>query len=626
MDGKITGINDEGRFFTIEDDGGTEYTVTFDDYHPVDGGDAIEKADWLKEDQPIDFEADDDTVTEFKVTVMTTQMVTRTTVKEEKGHKGKGNTRGRTAKGPQAKQIEEQEAEDVEEEYTYKYSPPDDEDDDTEATESLTYPSLIEKLRKRSAEQFNTIDTIVKSGCGYAKPMLGIDEVAVVCFYCRKNFSFLQKASGEQPTSRIPTLKCLNPECRKELDGDDGWYRAEYNSKKNLITFRELTWCCPNKITTEKSDSDSTPTTSEKPKGKGNQRRTATTASTTTSEKPQSKGNQSRTTTTVPTDNTTTVCGHVNPYYIPNKSGGLTITMWCRNPLCQAEKPNPFYYKEETDDETFQVNFVKVGGFLQASESEDLLKKLRAASADGKHTTVKAVLDQATSNVEEAKKARTSGQCTHCNNNGAKGCNHISLKVPLTFEQWYFLKEEKGELTERSKARYGELDYILSNLPACTCVGQPLKAIPRYPCNVFFWVTEEIDLNHHYWNENRSLAAQNRKDYTKTQLGIEEITLFEPVIKQTEKEKNMLCHVTPRSAGGCFRSGGNVIPLREMCYTCQCLDSLFTDWQGENTGLGPLEKYVNSHLDATTVEETRKKHNGWIEKTLAAVKSLTDKQ
>jgi hypothetical protein len=75
-----------------------------------------------------------------------------------------------------------------------------------------------------------------------------------------------------------------------------------------------------------------------------------------------------------------------------------------------------------------------------------------------------------------------------------------------------------------------------------------------------------------YWKDKASsIVVKNRP----------KLQLFE-LIPGMADNPSMKCHIVPRSAAGCFTNSKNVIYVQHLCPTCQCLDKLFTLWQGDN--------------------------------------------
>jgi len=178
------------------------------------------------------------------------------------------------------------------------------------------------------------------------------------------------------------------------------------------------------------------------------------------------------------------------------------------------------------------------------------------------------------------------GGCPHCATGKACASSVPGTQVK-SFSQFYHLDNPSSRRTQN---RLRELKLVLDGLPQCTCADdRKLKAIPRAPFNVFRTFSGDIDPGERHWNNSKEQSRKNRLEHLKS--AQKEPRYFDVILK-TDSDQNMQCHTTPRSAGGCFLSGGNVIPIREFCPTCQCLDELFTVWQGENAENWDEPEYV----------------------------------
>jgi len=222
-----------------------------------------------------------------------------------------------------------------------------------------------------------------------------------------------------------------------------------------------------------------------------------------------------------------------------------------------------------------------------------LLDQKQLAGKEGHHA-VQEVLDQGNQRYVEAKASYQNAGCPHCEvafANG-KGCHHNSL-LPLqklSFGQWYGLVDGDNRYVPRA----AQLKRLLDGIPKCGCddLHGGIGAVPKFPFNVFCIPTEAIDEGNKFWDGKATAAVtEKRPKYLKA---------F-PVI--TGSNENMRCHITPRSAAGCFVNVKNVIWIQHLCGTCQCLDYLFTLWQGENASYDADNYAKRWHLDETKAKE-----------------------
>lgn len=295
--------------------------------------------------------------------------------------------------------------------------------------------------------------------------------------------------------------------------------------------------------------------------------------------------------------------GEVEPFRPVYDEDGHSITFqeytWVC-PVCQAvvavydegEKkrcpnghkvPEPFYFSSELDEEEYQLRYTAKSTLNTKVDASKMTQLL--ASATG-HISTREVIDLGDQGFDTAKASYNSGGCPHCKTGKACGSSVPGNNVK-SFSQFYYLDDQSSRRTQN---RLRELKLVLDGLPKCTCADdRKLKAIPRAPFNVFRTFGGEIDPEERHWNgskqQARTLRTKHLKDAKKE-------PLYFDVILKKDNDKNMQCHTTPRSAGGCFLSGGNVIPIREFCPTCQCLDELFTLWQGENAENWDEQEYV----------------------------------
>lgn len=222
-----------------------------------------------------------------------------------------------------------------------------------------------------------------------------------------------------------------------------------------------------------------------------------------------------------------------------------------------------------------------------------LLDQKKLAGKEGHHA-VQEILDQGNQRYVEAKANYQNAGCPHCQPGFAngKGCHHNSLLSvqKLSFGQWYGLVDGDNRYVPRG----GQLKRLLDGIPKCCCADLHggIGAVPKFPFNVFCTPTEAIDEGNKFWDGKATAAVtENRPKYLKA---------F-PVI--TRSNENMRCHITPRSAAGCFVNVNNVIWIQHLCGTCQCLDHLFTLWQGENSSYDADNYAKRWHLDMTMAKE-----------------------
>lgn len=267
--------------------------------------------------------------------------------------------------------------------------------------------------------------------------------------------------------------------------------------------------------------------------------------------------------------------------------------------VCSACKviPAPFYFGSEFVVEDYQVKYTRkptLDTWVSPAKMVELMKGSQG------HLSVLEIISLGDEGFDEAKKPYDGGGCPHCD--GDKGCNsNAAGRKVKKFSEWYCLDKPESKRTQ-NRAR--ELKLVLDGLPKCSCgPDRNLKAIPQSPCNVFRDLDGDIDPGERHWNNSKDKARNNRVQVV-TDCGKGGALFFDPLLKQGA-DQNMQCHTTPRSAGGCFLSGGNVIPIREFCPTCQCLDELFTLWQGENACGWGEEEYVARFVSSQEELEER---------------------
>ncbi|WP_164021770.1 hypothetical protein [Pyxidicoccus trucidator] len=189
------------------------------------------------------------------------------------------------------------------------------------------------------------------------------------------------------------------------------------------------------------------------------------------------------------------------------------------------------------------------------------------------HHSVEEIIEQGDCGFEKALDLYKDKSCPHCALLGSgepKGCQHSSVSqlACMRFSEWYGLTE--GDY--RHETRYRQLASLLSGIPRCMCkdsYDDMIGAVPKPPHNVFRKLIGNIDPNHSYWNKVSDIVTEKRP----------KLKVFEVI---TNVNPSMKCHIVPRSAGGCFINIRNVIWIQHLCPVCQCLDALFTEWQGEN--------------------------------------------
>jgi hypothetical protein len=188
-------------------------------------------------------------------------------------------------------------------------------------------------------------------------------------------------------------------------------------------------------------------------------------------------------------------------------------------------------------------------------------------------TTVKEVL------LREPEEMKTESTCSLC-----KGSAHGKGK-PLTLMQFYKLDTDDG----RASYRRRQLEVLLAINPKCIC---GLKALPLPERAMYFEQLCDENMRNKF-NRARDkilelLGEQGEEELEEEQSG--SIRRYEMV---TTVDENMLCHVVPLVAGGCFKSPKNIVPIHGMCPLCQWLDALFTKWQSEASV--QLLNYIEAH-------------------------------
>jgi hypothetical protein len=261
----------------------------------------------------------------------------------------------------------------------------------------------------------------------------------------------------------------------------------------------------------------------------------------------------------------------------------------------QCNEPRPkshgIAYRETLDHEDYCYCYEPTG--VSVITTVDLERLV----SEGEHLSVKDILDQgdrdfAVSELEYKDKA-----CPFCTPKGSsrKGCQHGSLinATPLRFSAWYGLVESDV----RYAPRVAQLHRLLAGIPPCICVNLHggIGAIPKAPYNVFRDLEEDIDPNDTYWENTCSGIVTEKRPKLST--GYEVIT---------GANEGMKCHIVPRSAGGCYLNVLNVIWIQHLCPTCQCLDALFTCWQGENANIDDDAYAIRWTCSEEQLEELKK--------------------
>jgi hypothetical protein len=206
----------------------------------------------------------------------------------------------------------------------------------------------------------------------------------------------------------------------------------------------------------------------------------------------------------------------------------------------------------------------------------------------GQHTTVEEILLIAEGEWDgsvEISKIKCPG-CKTFRGNLPVGCHaRVDHLKTYKFSEWYGLD---NIINNRLKS----LHVLLSKMPKCSC---GLKAIPKAPNNVFWYPVGTTDSRAVFEQNRESIRLEIRGknpgavkyDICRTALkpksdintGEKIVGEFEFEIIESKEKDNMLCHVVPLIANGCMISYINIVPIYNMCATCQCLDALFTDWQ-----------------------------------------------
>lgn len=152
-------------------------------------------------------------------------------------------------------------------------------------------------------------------------------------------------------------------------------------------------------------------------------------------------------------------------------------------------------------------------------------------------------------------------------------------EAPQSMEDFYGLNAATPEGADRMNL-YKQMLGIKAQ--SCTCDG---RVFPKAPCDVFrapdvsrkkaiesHWSTPEVMRGFYaqYVDANPNAISQFRAR-NPTQAPPSR----GPAFGQTN-------HLTPKSAGGCPDSPGNLQPHDTLCAACKKIDGLFTHWQNNN--------------------------------------------
>lgn len=232
---------------------------------------------------------------------------------------------------------------------------------------------------------------------------------------------------------------------------------------------------------------------------------------------------------------------------------------------------------------------------------------LQKLIASGNHMSVMDIIAQGDQDFVNSSAKYINKSCPHCLEliMVEKGCRHASLTQikRVSFSEWYGLTQGDPRFPPRSS----QLKLLLDNIPPCCCSDshKGIGAVPKAPFNVFCMPESPIDQDNKYWNGPAvGLVTENRP--LDIGLGFDVIT---------NADKSMRCHIVPRSAGGCFVNVKNVIFIQHLCATCQCLDALFTLWQGENAEYN-ADKYYKAWVEDPK-KAKEKEREGEIRKLIA---------
>jgi hypothetical protein len=236
---------------------------------------------------------------------------------------------------------------------------------------------------------------------------------------------------------------------------------------------------------------------------------------------------------------------------------------------CKEPRPNPgnLAFNTVIDHDSFIWCFEPSGVVLTR------IADYVASTSSTEHHSPEQLIAQGDKDFDQSLKHYTqkSHGCPHCELIGGTqlGCHDRSLQRDkrVSFSQWYGLSEGNSKRAVRMK----ELKTLLDGLPLCDCQKQhgAIGAVPKAPYNVFTFVTHDIDPGKKYWNNKAApILVTNRP----------KLDCYQTI----SADEQMKCHIVPRSAGGCFLNSKNVIFIQHLCPTCQCLDKLFTLWQGDN--------------------------------------------
>jgi hypothetical protein len=242
---------------------------------------------------------------------------------------------------------------------------------------------------------------------------------------------------------------------------------------------------------------------------------------------------------------------------------------------CNTPRPDPhdLTYTYEIDHQSYTWIFTRT------NVDKRLISNYVASSSSKDHHTAEQLILQGDQDFDKSVKkySESGGICPFCTTS-EKGCRHPTMRNAkrVSFSTFYGLTPKDKRYAVRMK----QLQSLLNGAPPCACQGTHggVGAIPKAPYNVFSIVDKQtIDPNNKYWNNNVAPTLNNARSGDK----VKTTTIYETLPGVIE-DPQMKCHIVPRSAGGCFRNPKNVIFVQYLCWTCQCLDKLFTLWQSDD--------------------------------------------